>query len=760
MTRRSGERDESPPYGRRRRLRSRGRRHGKRNAAAVALVLLFGIPLALVAGGLGATAAFKSSCTLASLRPVAIGQNSFVYAADGSLLGSIPAERNRQPVPLSRISPWMAKATIAIEDRRFYEHGGVDYEGILRAAWRDLNEGRVVEGGSTITQQLIRNLYPVSRERTFERKVKEACLAIKLNANWSKNRILAAWMNQVYFGNHAYGVEAAAQTYFSRPAKSLSLLQAALLAGLPQAPSLYDPLARPEAALTRRDDVLRAMWEKGDISGDQLRVALLDRDLYLEPGRLYTRIREPYFFSYVRDQLIAAYGVETVQSGGLSVYTTIDPAFQRAARQAIKDTLYEKEDPAAALVSINPANGAIRAMTAVYPGRRRNQFNLVSQARRQAGSTFKTFVLTAAVAQGINPATATYVSAPFRYQPYPEVPAWDVSTYSHSYSGQISVQQATLASDNTVYAQLTLDVGPEEVARMAQRLGVKTPLEPVPSIGLGALSVSPIDMASGYTTLAAGGIYSEPMAIRRVILPNGKEDVEAGWGEARRRRVISDGVAYTVTRILEQNVLYGTGTRAGFGRPAAGKTGTTDDHADAWFAGYTPNLQTTVWVGYPQAEIPMESVHGIAVAGGTFPAEIWRRFMERALRYSPPQDWRLPKQDPVWRPFERGDYAIQYVLSDTTSPTTTGTTATTEQGGSSPTTERLPGIRDVPKRVTIPPAETATSPPATVPPATTAAPPATTASPATTAPTPSSTVPPATTEPPPATTEPPSPSPG
>ncbi len=701
--------DDLPNGGRRRRSRTRGRRHGRRNAVAVVLVVAFGIPLILVLTGLGATAAFKSSCSLSSLQPVTIGENSFVYAADGSLLGSIPAEHNRQPVPLKQISPWMAKATIAVEDRRFYQHGGVDYEGIIRAAWRDLNRGKVVEGGSTITQQLVRNLY-ISRERTFERKIKEACLAIKLSRHWSKDRILAAWMNQVYFGNHAYGVEAAAQTYFSKPAKDLTMMEAALLAGLPQAPSLYDPILHPDDAFERRGEVLNALYANNDISYDQLQSGLADRSLHLKPGRLYTRIREPYFFSFVRDQLIAKYGVQTVQSGGLRVYTTIDPAFQRAAKYAITETLNLKGDPAAALVSINPANGAIRAMTAVYPGRVKNQFNLVAQARRQAGSTFKTFALTAAVNQGINPATATYVSAPFHYQPDPSVPAWDVSTYSHTYSGTITVQQATLQSDNTVYAQLTLDVGPENVAAMAHRLGVRSPLQPVPSIGLGSNAVSPLDMASAYATLAAGGIYSQPMAIRKVILTNGKEDDDAGWGKPRRRRVVSDGVAYTVTKILEENIKYGTGTRANFGRAAAGKTGTTDDHADAWFCGYLPNLEATVWVGYPQAEIPMENVHGIAVVGGSFPAEIWRLFMERAVRYSPPQDWSLPKTYPVWKEFERGHYAIQYA-PETASSAPTGTTSTSKATTVAKTTTAEQVTVPVEPTTTVAPVTTALPPP-------------------------------------------------
>jgi penicillin-binding protein 1A len=724
--------DDLPNGGRRRRQRTRGRRHGRRNAVAVVLVLLFGIPAVIALTGLGAAAAFKNSCTLSSLQPVQIGSNSFVYAADGSLLGSIPAEHNRQPVPLKQVSPWMAKAVISVEDRRFYQHGGVDYEGIIRAAVKDLNKGKVVEGGSTITQQVVRNLY-ISRERTFTRKIKEICLAAKLEKHWSKDRILAAWMNQVYFGNHAYGVEAAAETYFSKPARQLSLIQAATLAGLPQAPSLYDPVLHPEAALDRRAEVLRALYASNDISLEQLNAALQDRSLHLKPGRLYTKIREPYFFSFVRDQLIAKYGASTVQSGGLRVYTTIDPGFQRAASEAITETLNEKSDPAAALVSINPANGAIRAMTAVYPGRAKNQFNLVAQARRQAGSTFKTFVLATAVNQGINPATSTYVSAPFHYQPDPSIPAWDVSTYSHSYAGAITVQQATLQSDNTVYAQLTLDVGPENVAVMAHKLGVESPLQPVPSIGLGSNAVSPLDMASAYATIAAGGVYSKPMAIRKVILATGKEDDQAGWGNPQRRRVIPDGVAYTVTKILEQNVLYGTGTRANFGRPAAGKTGTTDDHADAWFCGYLPNLEATVWVGYPQAEIPMENVHGIAVAGGSFPAEIWRLFMERAVRYSPAQDFSLPKTYPTWKPFKRGDYAIQFVSTDTTSSTTTAKTTTrpattavettTEQQVPlpvEPTTEQV--TTEAPPPVTIdtslpPPPPVTTAPPATTEPA-------------------------------------------
>ena len=653
---------------------------GKRkHRTAVVFAVLLIIVLAVIASGVGAVAKFRSDCDLKELKAVQIGENSFVYAANGSLLGAIPAERNRTPVALWRVSPWMSKATVAIEDHRFYEHGGVDYEGIARAAIKDLSAGHVVQGGSTITQQLVRNLY-ISKERTLKRKLKEACLAIRLSRARSKDWILGQYMNQVYYGNHAYGIEAAAETYFSKEARDLTLVESALLAGLPQAPSVYDPIHRPGAARDRRDAVLRALRDYGDISEARYLHAVAQKNLKLKPGKLYTRIREPYFFSYVRDQLIDEYGANTVRSGGLRVYTTINPRLQVAARKAIIDTLYLRDDPAAAVVSINPATGAIRAMTAVTPGKTGNQFNLVAQARRQPGSTFKTFVLTAAVNEGMNPDSTYYTSAPFHYQPDPYTPAWDVQTYDHSYSGSTSVHNATLASDNTVYAQLTLDVGPDKVAEMAHKLGIRSHLDVVPAMGLGADAISPLEEASAYATLAAGGIYSKPMAIRKVVLANGKEDTDAGWGKPQRNRVISDGVAYEVTKILEDNVLGGTGVGAYFGRPAAGKTGTTDNHADAWFSGYVPQLETTVWVGYPQGEIPMLSVHGIAVAGGTFPATIWKLFMETALDKTPALSWASPRDPVVWRPFDQGQYGSSlrptttYYYSPTSTPTRSTTT--------------------------------------------------------------------------------------
>ena len=336
----------------------------RRRAGIVAATILIAIAAVAATVGLGAGTALSASCDLNTLRPVEIGQNSFVYASDGSLLGSIPAERNREPVSTRNMSPWLPKSTTAIEDRRFWEHGGVDYVGIARAAWKDLTAGKVLEGGSTITQQLVRNLY-TGQEKTFTRKIKEACLAIKLASRWPKPKILNEYLNTVYYGNHAYGVEAASQTYFSKHASQLTLLQAALLAGLPQAPSIYDPFHNPQAALDRRDEVLRAMFANHDITPAQYRRAIRSTSLGLRPGRIYTRIKQPYFFSYVIDELEQQYGANTVREGGLKVYTTIDPRLQRLANKAIRDVLPYKTDPAAAIVSVQPGTGAIRAMTAV-----------------------------------------------------------------------------------------------------------------------------------------------------------------------------------------------------------------------------------------------------------------------------------------------------------------------------------------------------------------------------------------------------------
>jgi penicillin-binding protein 1A len=660
------------------RKRKRQQRQHRRRWTGLILVAAAILLVAVVGGvGFGAGAALSASCSLSSLKPVNIGANTFVYAADGSFLGSIPADRNREPVALRHMTAWLPKATVAVEDKRFYEHGGIDYVGIARALWADVHAGKVVEGGSTIAQQLVRNMY-VGRERTFERKIKEACLAIKLSDRWSKEKVLETYLNTVYYGNHAYGVEAAAQTYFSRRAVNLNLPQAALLAGLPQAPSIYDPLHNPGAALTRRGEVLRAMLANEAITPKQFRWAMR-QPLRLKPGEIYSRIKQPYFFGYVIDELDSVYGANAVREGGLRVYTTIEPKLQYEANGAIRQTLDQPNDPAAAIVSVEPGTGYIRAMTAVIPGNAHNQFNLTSQSARQAGSTFKTFVLAAAIEKGMNPDTTYYTSAPFTCTTgpwcegdYQAGKPWTVSTYDHTYAGTISVTSATLASDNTVYAQLTLDVGPDTVWRMAKRLGVHLTQKPVASIGLGALSVSPLDMAAAYATFADGGIYAKPTAIRKVILPNGKTDKT--WSKPQTKRVLSQGVAWEVNHVLSENAQYGTGAGSGDGtHPNAGKTGTTTDHADAWFDGYTRDFSTVVWMGYPRGEIPMLDVHGQEVAGATFPVPIWHLYMEQAEKGFPVRQFLTPNAYPTFTYWQKNYYgylAIQTVPATTTTTTT------------------------------------------------------------------------------------------
>jgi penicillin-binding protein 1A len=348
------------------------------------------------------------------------------------------------------------------------------------------------------------------------------------------------------------------------------------------------------------------------------------KPLRLKRGTRYTERREPYFFDYVPEKLIEQYGVGVYRRGGLKVHTTIDPKLQEAGRQAIAGQLPYPEDPASAIVSIDPATGYIRAMASSGEYKDRT-FNLAAQGHRQPGSAFKTMVLTTAIRKGVNPNSTSYTSKPLNLN-VPGYGPWQVKTYGNTYGGTMSLTRATLASDNTVYAQLIIDLGPKEVCKTAHLLGITTKLDCFPAEGLGGLrlGVSPLEMANAYATLASGGIRNEPKAIRKVVFPDGKSD---DLGKPKRKRVITDGQAYEVTKILEQNVQSGTGTKAIIGCDAAGKTGTTDEFNDAWFVGYTPKLASAVWVGYPNALTEMSSVHGISVAGGTFPAAIWHDYM-------------------------------------------------------------------------------------------------------------------------------------
>ncbi len=638
-------------------MTQRNRRRQRRRGGAGSKVLFLVAGIA-VAAGLGAVAVASwvldvaaEAPSLAACKKVDRGGNTVLYAGDGSRLGRVESDEARQPVSLERVPKRLQLATVAIEDERFYEHGGIDQESILRAALKNLEAGEVVEGGSTITQQLVRNLCIRNPERDLERKIIEAKLAIEYAERHSRREILDQYLNTASYGTvegaTAVGVQAASKIYFSKPVWGLSLEQAALLAGLPQAPTDYNPILHPGEARQRRNAVLTKMAELGYVAPGRARAARR-HGLDLDVSGSYFAHREPFFFDYVEGLLLDRYGVDAVRNGGLRVYTTIDPKLQEVGLEAMRSALPYSTDPSSALVSIDPRDGEIEAM-ASSSDYGASQFNLAAQGHRQPGSTFKTFVLATAIRQGVDPYSTYYTSKPLALD-LPKWGHWEVHTADEGYQGTINLQQATVASDNTVFAQLDLDLGPARVAETARALGVVSPLDGIPAEGIGGLrvGVSPLEMASAYATLAAGGVRRDPVAIRRVVFPGGR--VERPRRE-KPRRVVSEAVAYEVTRLLHDNITGGTGTAAYTGCPGqAGKTGTTDRTTDAWFAGYQPNLATVVWVGYPQSNaIEMTSVHGITVYGGTFPAEIWHALYEGGE--VPCEEFEEPKAPISWAPY-------------------------------------------------------------------------------------------------------------
>jgi penicillin-binding protein 1A len=594
--------------------------------------------------------------SLATCNPIDRGGNTVLYAADGSKLGTVASPQARTLVAIDRVPKSLQLATVAIEDQRFYQHDGLDYEGILRAAVKDLEAGEAVEGGSTITQQLVRNLCIENPKRNLERKIEEAQLAIEYAERHSRKEILGSYLNVAFYGTvegtTAVGVGAASQIFFSKPVSQLKLPEAALLAGLPQAPSEYNPLLEPGAAKARRNQVLQQMAKLGYISEERAR-AVMASGLRVNLDESYFEHREPYFFDYVEHKLIEKYGADTVRRGGLEVQTTIEPELQEVGLEAMRSALPESTDPSSALVSIDPRNGQIRAMLS-SSDYETSKFNLAAQGHRQPGSTFKTFVLTTAIRQGIDPYSTYYTSKPLDLY-LPKWGHWTVHTADEGYLGTVNLQQATVASDNTVFAQLDLDVGPAAVAATAHQMGIVSPLDGIPAEGIGGLriGVSPLEMSSAYATLADGGRHRQPIAVTKVVFPNGHvEHPEA----AKPRQAVSPAVAWQVTRLLHDNITEGTGTAAYTGCAGqAGKTGTTDEYTDAWFAGYQPNLATVVWVGYPESnDISMSSVHGRTVFGGTFPAEIWHSLYTGAG--VPCEEFEEPSQKISWGPFY-GRYA-------------------------------------------------------------------------------------------------------
>jgi len=680
-----------------------------------------------VVGWVMATA--NSAPNINQLKPHVPGQVSVVYAGDGQRLGDISSVVLRTAVPGSQIPRELRRATVAIEDRRFYQHGGVDYVGLVRAAVRDvLDGGQTLQGGSTLTMQLVGNVYlpeGIADHHNLRYKIIQAKLANELEAKHTKRWVLTQYLNDVDYGTvggqSAYGVGAASQMFFNKPVQKLDLAQMALLAGLPQAPSAYNPFLYPNLARQRRSEVLAAMVTSGYITRQQ-EAAANSSSLQVVHNTVYQQVSQPYVFDYVKQQLVQDLGQKTVERGGLKVYTTIDLTKQAEARTAILDNEGHSYDPAAALVSIDPTNGHILAManSSTYgTGKGQTTFDYATDAQRQTGSAFKTFALMTLIHDQDGDPNQTYYNSHFLAPGWlPGYPTYQVHTAEETYQGDISVTRATTISDNTVFAQLAVDLGTTNIDATAHAMGITAKLCGNPSEVIGGLcvGVSPLQMADAYATLANTGSHIAPTIISKVVLPSGKT---INLGNPTPHRVFTPGEAYAGTQVLQTVISSGTGTSANYGCPAAGKTGTTSNYTDAWFVGYTPQLSTAVWVGYPNATTSMTDVNGLGPGfGGTLAAPIWRQYMQAAAAgYCSA----FPTPAAYWsgKPYF-GPHSVSGSLS--LAPTTTYSTTTPPPVSTSSSTSTTGGAA---AGGTTPATTPATTTPAATPPAQ-ATPPATT----------------------------------
>jgi penicillin-binding protein 1A len=603
------------------------RRHRRSQGGSVGKKIVLGFVVVLVMIGIGVASAgiwvldvAADAPDIDTLKPAEAGSNTQIFAADGTSLGYVQADILRTPVALDKTPNRLQKATIAIEDEHFYEHGGVDYGAVVRAALENVEAGEVKQGGSTITQQLVRNLYIKDPEDTIQRKIIEAKMAMEYEDEYTKNQILNQYLNTASYGTNAgktaVGVEAASQVYFDKDVSDLNVGEAALLAGLPQAPTDYNPFINPKGAKARRNEVLAAMRDQGYISPATY-AKVSGGGLGLNRGYHYEVRTQQYFFDFVQQELIDKYGVATAREGGLKVYTTLDPKLQAVAEQAI--AAHPVSGAAAALVSTDVDTGEIKAM-ASSSSYDVSQFNLAATGRRQPGSSFKPYLLTTAVSQGVDP-DSTYYPAPSSITLYPYGSLGEAWSVAGGAGGSISLRDATANSVNTVYAQLVTDIGWDDMDEMAKKMGVSSPLQDVPADVLGASDVTVLDQSNGFATIADGGVHHDPTAIAKVVFPDGHVDEPP---KEPGNRVVSDGVAYTVADVMTGTLDYGTAACCDIPCPAAGKTGTTEEQADAWFVGYTPHVSTAVWVGNPDSRTPMPGY------GADLAAPIWQDYMEVA----------------------------------------------------------------------------------------------------------------------------------
>lgn len=594
------------------------------------VILGIGLVFLVMLTGIGCgflTASMNTKPDLANdILPPASSQ---IYDINGNEIANVHAAENRRPVKIQQVPKDLQNAFIAVEDTRFYEHNGVDPRGILRALYANIRGRGVSEGGSTITQQLAKNAY-LTQDRTITRKIQEVFLALQLERQYTKQEILEMYMNQIYFGQGAYGVQAAAQTYFGKNVEDLTLNECAMLAGIPKSPNYYSPMNNIQAAQDRKAVVLEQMSKYGYISSSVADKTKKEELAIVKQTNKDTHPEASYFIDYVTQILIDKYGADAVYKDGLKIYTTLDMEAQRAAEAAMKQLPSVKTDgnniqqPQGALVAIDPHNGYVKAMVG---GRGTDQFNRATMAVRQPGSAFKPFVFIAALENKFTPNTIIDDS-PIN------IGGWQPKNYSGNFSGRVTMRDVARNSMNVPTVKIAQKIGIDKPIYYAQEMGITTFVLDGPqndrtlSTALGGLTkgVTPLELTSAYGTFANKGIHVDPVVIIKVLDRNGKVLEQA---EPKQRSVVSENSVTELTDMLEDVIKRGTGTRANIGRPAAGKTGTTSDYHDAWFVGYTPDLVCGVWVGNDDNT----AMNG--VTGGLLPAQIWKAFMEKALAQTP-----------------------------------------------------------------------------------------------------------------------------
>jgi membrane peptidoglycan carboxypeptidase len=630
-----------------------------------AVILAAGVVMALAVGAMAIPATMIDHIGSGDPQPIELGplaQRSYVYAADGQLIASLQDEENRQPVPLAEVPAHVVNAILAVEDAGFWVHDGYDVRGMLRAFRANVDSGGISQGGSTITQQLVK-LNLLDDEQTLDRKVQEIVLAQRLEQQMSKEEILDRYLNTVYFGNHAYGIQAAAETYFGVGVQQLDVGQAAMLAGIIRNPIQYNPVRYPERAAQRREVALDRMVDAGWLTEDE--AGMWHAAPTVPSFHQILPAPNDYFPDEVKDQLLNSpeFGVlgdtetdryQAVFQGGLRVHTTLDPLAQQQAVAARDSTLPlengvvpqpgvnpetgEPNRATAALVSVEPATGAVRTMVG-GPGFDNYQYNLATENPRGVGSSMKTYVLATIMEQGYSPDDIINGIAPCNFADrYEEGGVYDVNNFADGSGSMGTITAATLQSSNCAFVRLGLIAGPENVAEMAYRLGIpreradadgdgdgEPVVLPVKSLPLGVARITPLEMASAYATIANDGVYNRPYVIERIEDRDG--NVIYQHQQAPEQRIAPE-TARLVTSMLEQNVQSGTGTRARItGQPAAGKTGTNQNSTDAWFVGYTPALSTAVWLGGLGHEYQVRISGGPPITGGQYPARIWGAFM-------------------------------------------------------------------------------------------------------------------------------------